>query len=84
MGKFKKLQEDIENVTNKEVVKQTRISGVATIVLIISVACAIGGMSFEDPNSSMPTFLFTASALLESLNCWSIVVAICSNRPKVN
>ena len=49
MGKFKKLQEDIENVTNKEVVKQTRISGVATIVLIISVACAIGGMSFEDP-----------------------------------
>ena len=62
MGKFKKLQEDIENVTNKEVVKQTRISGVATIVLIISVACAIGGMSFEDP----------------------IVVAICSNRPKVN
>ena len=35
MGKFKKLQEDIENVTNKEVVKQTRISGVATIVLII-------------------------------------------------
>ena len=26
MGKFKKLQEDIENVTNKEVVKQTRIS----------------------------------------------------------
>ena len=25
MGKFKKLQEDIENVTNKEVVKQTRI-----------------------------------------------------------
>ena len=64
IGKFKKLQEDIENVTNKEVVKQTRISGVATIVLIISVACAIGGMSFEDPNSSMPTFLFTASALL--------------------
>lgn len=47
MGKFKKLQEDIENVTNKEVVKQTRISGVATIVLIISVACAIGGMSLK-------------------------------------
>ena len=47
MGKFKKLQEDIENVTNKEVVKQTRISGVATIVLIISVACAIGGMSLS-------------------------------------
>ena len=45
MGKFKKLQEDIENVTNKEVVKQTWISGVATIVLIISVACAIGGRS---------------------------------------
>ena len=64
MGKFKKLQEDIENVTNKEVVKQTRISGVATIVLIISVACAIGGMSFEDPNSSMPTFLFDRSCYM--------------------
>ena len=70
MGKFKKLQEDIENVTNKEVVKQTRISGVATVVLIISVACAIGGMSFEDPNSSMPTFLFTASALLFDRSCY--------------
>ena len=69
MGKFKKLQEDIENVTNKEVVKQTRISGVATIVLIISVACAIGGMSFEDPNSSMPTFLFTASFPYNPVDC---------------
>lgn len=64
MGKFKKLQEDIENVTNKDVVKQTRISGVATIILIVSVACAIGGMGFEDPNSSMPTLLFSVSALL--------------------
>ena len=34
MGKFKKLQEDIENVTNKEVVKQTRISGVATMLYV--------------------------------------------------
>ncbi len=64
MGKYKKMQEDIENVTNKEVVKQTRISGSATILLIVAVACAVGGMSFDDPNSSVPTFLFTASVLL--------------------
>lgn len=64
MEKFKTMQEDIENVTNKEVVKQTRISSVAIGLIVVAILCAIAGKSFEDPNSSMPTFLFTTGAFL--------------------
>ena len=56
MGKYKTIQEDIENVTNKEVVKQTRISGVAIGLIVAGGLCAVAGKGFEDPNSSMPTF----------------------------
>ncbi len=64
MEKYKTLEEDIENVTNKEVVKQTRLSGIAVITLLIAIGCALGGMAFEDPNSSMPTFLYTMAVFL--------------------
>lgn len=64
MEKYKTIQEDIENVSNKEVVKQTRISGIAAGLIVLAILGGIAGKSFEDPNSSMPTFLFTAAALL--------------------
>ena len=64
MEKYKTIQEDIENVTNKEVVKQTRLSGVAGMLILAALGCAAGGMAFEDPNSSIPTFLFTIAAFL--------------------
>lgn len=64
MEKFKTIQEDIENISNKEVVKQTRISGIAVGLVVVAVVFAIAGKSFEDPNSSMPTFLFTTAAIL--------------------
>ena len=64
MGKYKTIQEDIENVTNKEVVKQTRISGVAIGLIVAGGLCAVAGKGFEDPNSSMPTFLFTLASFL--------------------
>lgn len=64
MEKYKTIQEDIENVTNKEVVKHTRISVVAVGLIVAAVVFAVVGKSFEDPNSSMPTFLFTTSAFL--------------------
>lgn len=64
MEKFKTIQEDIENVTNQEVVKQTRISGAAAGLILVGVACGIAAMSYEDPNSAMPTFLFTAAGIL--------------------
>ena len=64
MGKYKTIQEDIENVTNKEVVKQTRISGVAIGLIVAGGLCAVAGKGFEDPNSSIPTFLFTLASFL--------------------
>lgn len=64
MEKYKTIQEDIENATNKEVVKQVRISGVAAGLIIGAIVLAIAGKGFEDPNSSLPTFLFTTSAFL--------------------
>lgn len=64
MGKFKNIQVDIENATNKEVVKQVRVSGVAVGLLLGGIACFIAAKSFEDPNSTMPTFLFTAAVCL--------------------
>lgn len=64
MEKYKNLQEDIENVTNKEVMKRTKLSMAAIGLLAAAVVMAIGGLSFQDPNSAMPTLLFTASALV--------------------
>lgn len=64
MEKYKTLEQDIENVTNKKVIKQNRISGIAVGLLVIAMGAFAGGLGFEDPNSSMPTFLFTASAIL--------------------
>lgn len=64
MEKYKTLQEDIENASNNEVVKKNTISGIALGLLVVAVACVIAGKSFEDPNSAMPTFFFTAAAFL--------------------
>lgn len=64
MEKYKTILEDIENVSNREVVKQKRISGVGVGLLIAAVVCAVAGKSFEDPNTSLPTLFFTVAALL--------------------
>lgn len=64
MEKYKTIEQDIEQVTNQEVVRQFRISGIGVILLVLAAGCAIGGLAFEDPNSSVPTFLFTVSAFL--------------------
>ena len=63
MEKYKTIEQDIENITNKKVVKKNRISGIAVVLLIIAVVCGVGGTAFDDPNSSVPTFLFTISAV---------------------
>lgn len=79
MEKFKTIQEDIEHVTNKEVIKQGTISFVAVGLIAVAVIMAIAGMQSEDPNASWPSFLFTISALLflggivklfVSRSCW--------------
>lgn len=64
MEKYQSIHEDIETITNKEVVKQSSISIKAIVLIVVAVALVMGGMSFSDPNSSMPTFLFTAAAFV--------------------
>ena len=64
MEKYKTLQEDIEKASNNEVVKKATVSGIAVGLLMLAIVLAITGKSFEDPNSALPTFLFTAAAFL--------------------
>ncbi|MEG0795843.1 MAG: hypothetical protein RR397_04945 [Odoribacter sp.] len=64
MGKYKNIQEDIENITNKEVVKQFHLSGMGMILFVAGILMALGAMLFDDPNSSMSTFLYTTSGCL--------------------
>ena len=64
MEKYKTILEDIERVSNREVVKQKRISGVGVGLIVSAVLCAVAGASFEDPNTSLPTLFFTLAGLL--------------------
>lgn len=64
MEKFKNIQEDIERVTNKEVVKKGKISMVAVVLIIVAGGAAVIGAGSSDPNASWPSFLFTLSVLL--------------------
>ena len=64
MSKYKTITEDIETVTNKEVVKQNRVSLVALGLVVAAVLCVAGGWAIEDPNSSLSTFLFTEAVFL--------------------
>lgn len=50
MSKYKTITEDIETVTNKEVVKQNRVSLVALGLVVAAVLCVAGGWAIEDPN----------------------------------
>ncbi len=64
MEKYKSLLEDIENVSNQNVKKQNQISILGIGLIGIAIGCAVAAKGFEDPNSSLPTFFFTVSALL--------------------
>lgn len=63
MEKYKTIHEEIECAANRDVAKQVNISLVAVAVIVAGVLFGLWGKTFEDPNSSMPTFLFTASTL---------------------
>ena len=64
MSKYKTIVEDIENVTERKVIKQNEFSVIALGTFVIGGVCAWAGFSIEDPNSSVSTFLFTASVCL--------------------
>lgn len=79
MEKFKTIQEDIEYVTNKEVIKKGKVSWVAISLIAVAIILAVIGMQSEDPNASWPSFLFTISVMLflggvvklcVSRSCW--------------
>lgn len=64
MEKYQNIHEDIESVTNKEVVRQNKLSMVAVGMLVAAIICSVAGFSLENPNSSISTFLFTAAIFL--------------------
>ena len=64
MSKYKTIVEDIENVTERKVIKQNKFSIIALGTFVVGGVCAWAGFSIEDPNSSVSTFLFTASVCL--------------------
>ncbi len=43
MEKYKTISEDIENVSNRDVVKHSRISGIGVGRIVAAVVCAIAG-----------------------------------------
>lgn len=61
MEKYNSIHEDIETVTNKEVVKKGRMSIMGVGFVAVAVVLFIWGYSIEDPNSALSTFLFSAS-----------------------
>ena len=64
MEKFQDIYDDIEVVTNKEVVKKNQISTAAVGMIIVAAASTLWGMSIEDPNSMLSTFLLTMAVIL--------------------
>lgn len=64
MEKYIAITEDIENVTNREVIRQNRISVMALSWLVLSVVLFWGAYAIADPNSSVATFLYTTSVFV--------------------
>lgn len=64
MEKYRIIHEDIENLHSDEIAKRTNISVVAVVFVLVALAFGGWGMTFDDLNSSLPTFLFTAAAIL--------------------
>lgn len=64
MEKYKTIHEDIENVTNNQVIKKGSISFIGLSLMAVAIILAVIGMQSKDPNASWPSFLFTASAFV--------------------
>lgn len=64
MEKYTVIPEDIEIVTNRDVLKQNKISMAAIGFILLAVFCTLGAFSVTDPNSSLSTFLLTAAVFM--------------------
>ena len=76
MEKYKKIWEEIEVASNHEVVKKSCISSIGMVCILFAIGCIVGAKGFEDPNSSLPTFLYTIAAILLLMG----IVKICVDR----
>ena len=76
MEKYKKIWEAIEVASNHEVEKKSCISGIGIVFILFGVGCMVGAKGFEDPNSSLPAFLYTAAAILLLVG----IVKVCLDR----
>jgi hypothetical protein len=76
MEKYKKLWEEIEVASNHEVIKKSCVSSKGLLMILIAIGCIVGAKAFEDPNSSMPTCLYTVAAIL----LLSGIIKICVSR----
>lgn len=59
MEKFIDINENIEEATNREVVKQNKISVAAIGFAVVGILMAVWGMAYEDKNSPISTALIT-------------------------
>lgn len=59
MEKFIDINENIEEATNREVVKQNKISLAAIGFIVVGGLMAVWGMTYEDKNSPVSTALLT-------------------------
>lgn len=64
MERYTVMSEDIENITNREVVKQSKLSMASIGLLLAAVFLALGAFSITDPHSSLSTFLLTAAVFM--------------------
>ena len=63
MEKFKVMHEDIKNIESAQITKKSNISIIAVITIIAGILLGMGAMCFEDPNSAIPSFLVSLSAI---------------------
>lgn len=61
MEKYDVLPEDIERVSEQQVIRKNKVSMVAIGLILLAILLAVGGFSATDPNSSVATFLYTAA-----------------------
>ena len=70
MERYTVMTEDIENVTNREVVRQNRVSMASIGLMLAAVLATLGAFSVTDPNSSVCLFLGGSVKFFTGRNCY--------------
>lgn len=64
MERYTVMPENIENETNREVVKQSKVSMGSIGLILLAAFLALGAFAISDPNSSLSTLLLTAAVFM--------------------